>query len=348
MLLIYLLLIIILLSLIYIIYHSRPSRSADLSKEINTLINLANEKLSDKGNQIQTDLSNKKDAIEKMVKRVLDELTKNQLKLETAERERVGSFNGLRAAIENSQQLTQQLKVTADSLKSVLSNNQLRGAFGEQVAEDLLKASGFVAGVNYYKQKTAGTSRPDYTVILPDGTKINIDVKFPYQNLVKMSETDDRHQKDQFLKAFTADISQKIKEVSSRDYINPQDQTVDFVILFIPNEMIFSFIYERLPDARQEALIKKVILAGPFSFTAILRLIYQTYENFRFQKDIQSVINQIKHFEKQFAQYNLSFQELGKKIDAVLRHYQSLETTRTNQLLRSIDKLSLPSSQLPS
>ena len=30
--------------------------------------------------------------------------------------------------------------------------------------------------------------------------------------------------------------------------INPEENTVDFVVMFIPNEMIFSFIYERFDE----------------------------------------------------------------------------------------------------
>lgn len=306
----------------------------EILNQANTnLINLANEKIG-------TDLSNKKTAIEDMVKRVLEELNKNQQKLETAETARVSSFSTLSQRLEEQRQITEQLKTTSEGLKRVLTNNQLRGQFGEQVAEDLLKASGFVAGVNYQKQQsTASSSRPDFTVILPDGTKVNIDVKFPYSNLVKMSETEDQHQKDQYLKSFQQDIRNKIKEVSGREYINPEDKTVDFVILFIPNEMIFSFIYERLPDVRQEALNRKVILAGPFSFTAILRMVYQSYDNFRFQKDIQLIIGQIKQFESEFQKYNEEFQKIGDKIESLSKQYESVNTTRTRQLLRSVDRI---------
>ncbi len=307
-----------------------------LNQANNNLITLANQKIG-------TDLQNKKDSIQEMVKQVLEEMKINATKLEQAEKNRVGSFESLRESLENNRKITEQLSTTAEGLKKVLSNNQTRGQFGEQIAEDLLKIAGFVPGVDYLKQSAGEESRPDFTLLLPDSTKINMDSKFPYANIVKMSEAEDRSQKDVFLRAFAQDIKTKVKEVSSRNYINPEDKTVDFVILFIPNEMIFSFIYENFPEIWQDAMAKKVILAGPFSFTAILRMVRQAYDNFRYQKNIQEIITQIKLFDREFEKYNEEFVKLGSKIDGLSRQYNEINTTRTNKLVRSIDKIKLES-----
>jgi len=343
---VYILLILILAALIFLVLRSKKETKDDLSQKLNEIfpevLKNANQQLITLADQkIGTDLTNKKDSIEKMVKQVLDELGKNQNKLETAEKDRIGSFNGLREAIENNQKLTQQLKITADSLKNVLSNNQLRGAFGEKVAEDLLKQSGFSIGTDYTKQETTGESRPDFTIYLPDKTKINIDSKFPYANIVKMSETDEASQKTQYLKLFEQDIKKKISDVTSRNYINPEDNTVDFVVVFIPNEMIFSFIYEKFPNILEEAFNKKIIFAGPFSFIAILRMVRQAYDNFRFQKDIQGIIAQIKIFGKEFASYNEEFTKIGDRIESLSKQYTIVNSTRTNKLVRCIDKINL-------
>lgn len=348
--LVYILLILILLLLAYFLYKQNQQGSGNLSQEISQKINEifpevlknANSQLITMADQkIGTDLTNKKDAIEKMVKQVLDELVKNQTKLESAERERVGSFNGLKEAIDNNRKITESLAVTTQGLKNVLSNNQMRGAFGEKVAEDLLKQTGFVIGTDYSKQESNGTSRPDFTLYLPDKTKINIDSKFPYANIVKMSETDDVAQKNQYLKLFEQDIKKKISEVTGRDYINPEDNTVDFVVVFIPNEMIFSFIYEKFPGILEDAFSKKIVFAGPFSFIAILRMVRQAYENFRFQKNIQGIIAQIKIFNSEFSKYNDEFFKLGDRIESLSKQYNEVSHTRTNKLQKVIDRIEI-------
>ena len=345
---VYILLVLILAALVFVILKSKKNNPDQLSQEISNSLNKifpevlknANQQLITMADQkIGTDLNNKKQAIEELVNRALLEIEKNNKKMEDVEKTRVGSFSALTEKLEEQKTLTNQLKITTEGLKNVLSNNQMRGQFGEQVAEDLLKMSGFVAGVSYDKQVSTSTSRPDFTVYMPDGMKVNIDSKFPYQNLVKMSEADGKEEKEKFKKAFEQDIKTKIKEVTSREYINPEENTVDFVVLFIPNEMIFSFIYDRFPEVWQDALGKKVILAGPFSFTAILRMIHQAYDNFRYQKNVATIIGYIKKFSEEFENYNKGFKDLGVRIESLQKQYVAVDTTRTNQLIKIVNKI---------
>lgn len=345
---VYILLVLILATLLFLIFKSKKTSSDDLSKEISNSLNQifpevlknANQQLITMADQkIGTDLNNKKQAIEELVNRALTEITKNNAKMEEVEKSRIGSFSTLSEKLEEQKTLTNQLKVTTEGLKNVLSNNQMRGAFGEQVAEDLLKMSGFVGGVSYDKQVVGDTSRPDFTVYMPDRMKINVDAKFPYQNLVKMSETDNKEEKERFRKLFEQDIKSKVKEVTSREYINPEENTVDFVILFIPNEMIFSFIYDRFPELWQDAMAKKVILAGPFSFTAILRMVHQAYDNFRYQKNVATIIGYIKKFAEEFDNYNKGFKDIGAGIESLQKKYTAVDTTRTNQLIKIVNKI---------
>jgi DNA recombination protein RmuC len=260
-----------------------------------------------------------------------------------AEKERIDTYSALKTSVDESRKITEQLSVSTEGLKKVLSDNQVRGQFGEQVAEDLLKMAGFVKGVDYEfnKQQEGTKTRPDFSVFLPDGTRINVDSKFPYANLQKMSETDDKGMKLAYMKDFEKDVREKIKQVTSRDYISPEDNTVDFVILFIPNEMIFSYIYDKMPEICQEAVEKRVVLAGPFSFTAMLRMIRQSYENFRVQKNIHNIIGHVKEFEKEFSVFSEAFYKIGDRLDSLHKQYTDVSTTRFRQLERKMDKVKL-------
>lgn len=358
------LLFVLIVAVIFLIYRQSKITQPDLSKDVEAKLNqifpevlknaneqlvlMANQKLDAEKKEISSDLTNKKEAIEKLVTQVLQELDKNNTKLESAEMERIKTFSMMKQEMENQRRLTEQLSVTTEGLKNVLSNNQLRGQFGEQIAEDLLKMSGFVKGTDYdfNKEQAGSQTRPDFTVFMPDGTRINVDAKFPYSNLVRYIETDDKDSKDKYLSAFASDIKAKVKQVTTRDYINPEDKTVDFVILFIPNEMIFSFIYDKLNDVWLEAMRNKVIMAGPFSFTAILRMVRQAYTNFRYQENTHKIIGYINTFEKEFVKYNEEFQKIGKKINELGNQYQQVDNTRTKQLSRIVDKIKMEDTEV--
>ena len=305
-----------------------------LSKANEDLVRMANEKLGSETKQGRIDLDNKREEISRIVKS-LEEYMKS------AEKERIDTYSALKTSVEESRKIPEKLSVSTEGLKKVLSDNQVRGQFGEQVAEDLLKMAGFVKGVDYeFNKKQEGSqTRPDFAVFLPDGTRINVDSKFPYANLQNMSEAEDKVTKTKYMKDFEKDVKEKIKQVTTRDYINPTDKTVDFVILFIPNEMIFSFIYEKMPDIVESAMQSRVVLAGPFSFTAILRMIRQSYENFRVQSNIYNIIAHVKAFEKEFGVFSEAFLKIGDRIDALDKQYDTVSTTRFKQLERRMDKV---------
>lgn len=319
-----------------------------LSQANDELIKMANEKLGAESKQGKVDLENKRGEIERLVKTIQTDLKASKKELEMSEKERISSFSALRNSLEEYKKVTEQLSVSTESLKKVLSNNQLRGQFGEQVADELLKMAGFVRGVDYEfnKEQAGSETRPDFAVFLPDGTRINVDSKFPYANLQRMSETDSEDAKKQYKALFEKDVKEKIKQVTTRDYINPDDRTVDFVILFIPNEMIFSYIYDKLPEVWQSAMAQKVILAGPFSFTAILRMVRQSYENFRVQKNIYDIIGHVKAFEKEFVTFSDSFYKIGDRLNALQKQYDTVSTTRFNQMVRRIDKVKQEGSEI--
>jgi DNA anti-recombination protein RmuC len=102
-----------------------------------------------------------------------------------------------------------------------------------------------------------------------------------------------------------------------------------------------------MPEISQEAMENKVILAGPFSFTAILRMIRQSYENFRVQKNIYTIINHVKAFEKEFDNFSGEFYKIGDRISSLQKQYDVVSSTRFNQLVRKIDKVKEEGGQIP-
>lgn len=304
-------------------------------------LQLAEQRMKTQTQESKTDLEGKKKVIENLICEIRTQITKNDERLAKSDEERVSSFSALKRELETYKQVTGELKNSTEDLKKILSNNQLRGQFGEQVAENLLKMAGFVVGVDYQhnKEQESVDTRPDFTILLPDKTKINIDVKFPYQSLQKYAETDNKEEKMHYLRLFREDVKKKIKQVTTRDYINPEEKTVDFVVLFVPNEMIFSFIYDQMNDIWEDAMNRKVVLAGPFSFTAILRMVKQAYSNFKYQENLHHAISLIQKFEQEFEKYNEEFLKIGEKIDSCKKQFDCVATTRSNKLLKIVGQI---------
>ena len=90
---------------------------------------------------------------------------------------------------------------------------------------------------------------PDYTFPLPQGRKVNMDVKFPLDNYVRYLEAERDADRETLKAQFLRDVKARIKEVTTRDYINPEENTLDYVLVFIPNEQVYAFINENDPTA---------------------------------------------------------------------------------------------------
>ena len=283
----------------------------------------------------------KKDAIKELIEKIDQGLNDSQRKIENTEKARISEFSNLKTVIAEHKMITGKLKDSTENLKNILSNNQLRGKYGEEVAENLLKIAGFVKGINYDANLSQETNanRPDFTIYLPDKTKVNIDVKFPYQSLMKFQEVENDLEKKKYFAQFKTDVKQKIKQVTNRDYINLEEKTLDFVILFVPNEMIFSVINDKLYDLIEEANEKKVAIVGPVSFITFLRIIHQSYDNFKIQEDLHRVVNLIGKFKEEFNKYNNEFDHLGNKLKSLSLQYDKVSGVRTRQLSKIIEQI---------
>lgn len=248
--------------------------------------------------------------------------------------------SAIREQIANTAKITEGLQLSTEGLKNLLANNRLRGEWGEQVAEDLLLAAGFVEKINYIKQTNTAEGRPDLTILLPDGAKLNVDAKFPFDDLIAYQEAKTAAEKTRALNSFRTAVKNKVKEVTTKDYINPEANTLDFVVMFIPNEMIFSFIYEKLPEINQYCNERKVVLAGPFGFTAVLRLVLQAYKNFRYEKGLQQILGLISKFQDEYGRFGDSLVRLGRQLETTQKTYLEVEGTRSRQLTRLVDQIS--------
>jgi DNA recombination protein RmuC len=108
----------------------------------------------------------------------------------------------------------------AEASGSVLSSSQARGQWGERMAEDMLRAAGFVEGINYEKQDTiSGGGRPDYTFLMPPDRVLYMDVKFPLDSYAKYVAATEATSREQLKREFMTAVRARVTELQKRDYV---------------------------------------------------------------------------------------------------------------------------------
>ncbi len=315
--------------------------SEALSKSTSDFIKIANETLKNQSTLNEQTLESKKALIDQTLKNMKGDLGKVEELMQKMEKDRKLSYGALAQQLQQSSEMTQRLQQTTNRLNTALTHSQMRGQWGERMAEDVLRLAGFIEGVNYLKQKTGENtgSRPDFTFLLPHNLKVNMDVKFPLTNYISYLNSESKPEKEQFKKQFLKDVRDRVKEVKGRDYINPADNTVDYVIVFIPNEQVYAFINETNQQLMDEALQNKVILSSPLTLYAVLAVIRQAVDNFNLEKTATEILNLLAEFNKQWNNYKDSMDKMGKRIDDAQKEFLNLTGTRTNQLERPLKKI---------
>lgn len=312
-----------------------------LSKSTDEFLKLAGRTFTDQSKINEQQLQGKKELIDQTLQNMKNELTRVQDMVQKVETERKQSFGELSTQLKQSADETRQLKDITNQLNTALSHSQARGQWGERMAEDVLRLAGFMEGVNYLKQSQLNVSgnRPDFTFLLPHNLKVNMDVKFPLSNylgyLQAQSDSDRNVMRNQFLK----DVRKRVKEVTTRDYINPEDNTVDYVIVFIPNEQVYAFINEHDSTILDEALKSKVILSSPITLYAILAVIRQAMDNFSLEKTAAQIMKLLGDFNKQWLAFREGMDKMGKRLDDAQKEYQALVSTRSTKLERPLQQI---------
>ena len=271
------------------------------------------------------------------------ELDKVSALVRELEKDRENKFGELTSQIKNVGEQTTALATTTGQLKEALANTRIRGQWGERMAEDVLRLVGFVQGVNYLKQATLEGSgfRPDFTFLLPQDLTLNMDVKFPMDNYLKCIDARDAEEEARYRQQFVRDVRARLKEVVTRDYIDPGRKTLDYVLVFIPNEQIYQYIHEHDSALIDDALTSKVVLCSPVSLFAILVVIRQAVDNFSVEQSSNEIISELGKFENQWGRFIKQMDTLGKRIDDAQKDFGGLVGTRRRMLERPLDRISL-------
>jgi len=295
-----------------------------LQENIDTFLKLSKSQFSDLLKSSDHQLDEKKkliDASLKDMKTQMENLNK-----------RTGELKG---QMEESQTGIKNLNDTTTQLRQILSSSQARGQWGERMVEDILNFIGLNEGINYLKQKQEGSDRPDYTFLLPRNMRINMDVKFPLQHYENYLSTESDAEK----KSFLTDVRNHIKAIAKRSYIDPAGGTVDYVLMFIPNESIYTFLNQEDNELIDFSLSKKIILCSPITLYAVLSLIRQSVENFAMEQKAGEMQTFIRAFTAQWTKFVEKMDSMGKSLSTVQKHYDELSSTRVRQLEKPVSKI---------
>ena len=238
------------------------------------------------------------------------------------------------------------LSKRTDNLNEILSNSQKRGQWGERVVEDMLRAAGFIENVNYTKQDiNAAGGKPDYKFMMPPNRVLFMDVKFPLDKYALHFSAETDALRSQAKAEFVKAVRGHVDALAKRDYVNnAKEEAVDYVLMFLPNESISSFVHEADPTLIDYALSKQVVLCSPLALYAFLVVIRQATDSFHTEQTAASIMQQINKFDKEWSNYVKAVDEVKSTFDKFAGKLDDIATdgTRFKKLgvpIRAIEKM---------
>ena len=224
------------------------------------------------------------------------------------------------------------------NLQDILKNPKQRGILGEYYLETLLK--NIMPPGSYQMQYPF----PDGTIVdaavFVKDKVIPIDSKFSLENYNRISETNDKTEKERLEKVFVNDLKNRITETSK--YIQPDKGTMDFAFMFIPHEAIYydllinkiGAINEDTENLIQRAASKyKVIIVSPTSFLAYLQTVLQGLKAMQIEESAKDIVKRVSELGKHLRSYEEMHQKLGNALETTVNHFN-----KSNHEFRKIDK----------
>ena len=211
------------------------------------------------------------------------------------------------------------------SLEKILGNQKQRGIFGEIQLENLL--SNVLPPEIFQMQYTFKSGDIVDAIIKVNDNIIPIDAKFSLDNYNRMIESSDDGEIKNLEKKFKEDIKSRIDETSK--YIKPDEKTLDYAFMFIPADGLYQdLLNSRVGSLKinsnelvSYAYLKKVMIVSPMSLFPMLQITMKALNNLKFEKEIDTVIKNVRNLSNHLASYQLYHDKLGNTLKTVVNHY---------------------------
>lgn len=220
-------------------------------------------------------------------------------------------FARLQNALGQMQELGSAMGKQMKDFQDFLHSPKLRGNLGEQVLRDLLEQA--LPKSNFATQYRFRDGTIVDAVVKSNKGIIPIDSKFPIENFRKYRRAKSKEERALFKKEFLRNSKKHVEDISKK-YIKPDENTVDFALMYVPSEPIYYELAIKEGDFIALAEEKKVLLVSPNSFYYFLRIILLGLEGKKIEERARSIMNNIKALKQETIRFGGDVRVLNKHI----------------------------------
>ena len=261
------------------------------------------------------DLAQRQEAIKGLVEPLKQQLETYQKRLQQSETAQASTLGEVKKQLETLSQSSLSLAAETAQFRSVLTNNQARGKWGEETLRRVVEVAGMSAHCDFSEQTQAGDNRPDLVVKLPGDRVIIVDAKVPDLDFLNAAESAEPAKRAESLAAHAAKLKATIKALADRDYPAQFSNALDYVVLFLPAESLFSAALEGDRDLMVWAQGKRIILATPSSLIAILRSVSLSWQQHAQTENAQKIAEAAREFYTRMVKFTEHFEKIRSGLE---------------------------------
>jgi DNA recombination protein RmuC len=272
-----------------------------------------------------------------LVQPLREQLDTYQKRLQQSESNQSTTLGEVKKQLESLAQNSQNLSSETLQLRRVLSSNQARGRWGEETLRRVVEAAGMSPHCDFTEQNQVDDKKPDLIVRLPGDRIIIVDSKVPDLDFLQAIDSADTVQRAQALGQHAAKLKDTIRDLAKKDYPAQYPNALDYVVLFVPAESLFSAALEADHELIVWASQRKIMLATPTSLIALLRAVSVSWQQHAQTENAREIA--------------ASAQELFNRVAKFFEHFEKIRagleraTGSFNDAVGSYDRMVRPSGE---
>lgn len=240
-------------------------------------------------------------------------------------------FGDLRESLGSISEIGHDMKTFQRDFEKFLYAPKLRGGVGELILKDLLEQ--VLPRESFSLQHTFRTGSMVDAVIKSSKKIIPIDAKFPMDNYRRMVKEDlDDSERAEARKAFLRDAKGHVKSIGQK-YILPEENTVDFAVMYVPAEALFYEIMATddgtVADVAHES---QVLVTSPQTFYCFLKTVLVGLEGEKIEEKARAILQSLSDIERKSS-------KLGDSLETLVRHIKNARD-KADEVTRQYDLLS--------
>jgi DNA recombination protein RmuC len=298
-----------------------------LRENIDTFLRLARENLGGHQQQAQASLREREQAIETLVKPIQDTLARTSEALREIEAERQRDFGSLRQHMTDMRDSQSALQRETRNLAQALSKPQVRGQWGEIALRRLVELAGMTVHCDFEEQVhvagAEGALRPDMVVHLSEGRDVVVDVKTPLDAYLAATEAQSDELRDASLKRHAQHVAERVRMLSSKNYAAQFSQAPQFVVLFLPGDQFLSAALDQQPDLLDRAMSCNVILTTPSTLLALLKAIYNGWQNVRLAENAERIRGLAEDLHGRLVTFRNHMGKIGSSLESSISAFNA-------------------------